>query len=326
MKWVVISTVGKNPGDEFIRVGIGHAIKAVDSKATGSIIDKESNSIFRPEPFDRCILAGMPVFWSLDGNNCWTGVKWWKVLADGWVSNDKRKFAIIGAGSFQDQTNIFRGVNKERLHKEASNLNDRSHTIIVRDDIVNKTTGMNFDVKVCPAILATYDLLKTGSINGCNMMPEGAHYGVFSPTEAGIWQSKAQSIAKELLRNDFKFFSHNDNERLFAKHLGWVDKNIIHYTGDTKAFLQHYKNVDKFFGNRVHGCIVSRANNADVISCGYDSRQEAVRLSGSKILLPSELDINKFSRWVENSDGGKPIDVDNIFDYYKDVLSEFKGE
>ena len=51
MKWVVISTVGKNPGDEFIRVGIGHAIKAVDSKATGSIIDKESNSIFRPEPF-----------------------------------------------------------------------------------------------------------------------------------------------------------------------------------------------------------------------------------------------------------------------------------
>lgn len=327
MNWVIISTTGKNPGDEFIRVGLTNVIKEIDENPTGCVIDKETDSIFKPIPFDRCILSGMPLFWSLNGNDSWNGVKWWKVLTEGWVSADKRKFAILGAGSFQDHSDIFRGVNKNQLHLEAKKINERAHKVVVRDNIVNKITNMDFDVNICPAILSTYNLQKTGSINGCNLMPNGAHYGDFNPTEAGIWQQKVRGIASNLLKNDFKFFSHTNNEKSLAKHLGWKDEDIIHYDGSNlNAFLQHYKNVDKFFGNRVHGCIVSRANNADVISCGYDSRQDAVKLSGAKILLPSELDLNKFSKWLETDTTGTPIDIDNIFQYYKDVLLDFKGE
>lgn len=325
MKWVIITTSGKNPGDEFIQIGLSNVITRIDPNASGYIIDKETPNINEPQEFDKCIWAGMPVFWSLNDNSSWN-VPWWKALTQGNISSDKDKFCVLGAGSFQDATDVKRGANTDRLHLEASIIDQRSHIVVVRDDVVNNITNMNFDVQVCPAILSTYDMEKTESIKGCNLMPNGAHYSEFNQNESNIWRAKQPQISNILQENKFVFFAHNHNEYQHARTLGWNDSDIIAYKSNPKEMLGHYRNVDQFFGNRVHGCIVSRANGADVISCGYDSRQSAVKLSGATTLLPSEITTDYIQTWACSEPQGSTIQLEKIMKYYEDILTDFMGK
>lgn len=322
MNWLLVSTIGKNPGDEFIRCGVGNVIKRIDQHATGLIVDKETNSIHKPHDFDKCIWAGMPVFWSLDHNCSWN-VPWWNVLTRGWVSENKNDFCVLGAGSFQDWKNSKRGLNQDKMHEEARLLNERSHCVVVRDQIACDITNIEFTVKVCPAILSTYNVQKTSSIKACNLMPRGAHYTQFNEKQHKHWCDKQQRIADTLRANNYIFFAHNDEEHDHAIRLGWVEDDIVNYNKDTNNMLKHYRNVDKFFGNRVHGCIVSRANGADVISCGYDTRQEAVRLAGADVYTPEDLDLNMIENWARDEPRDMPIDLDQIMNWYCDLLNDF---
>lgn len=322
MNWLVISTIGKNPGDEFIRIGVENIIKMVDNSASGRVLDKETQSINKHIPFDKCIWAGMPVFWSLHNNSSW-GVPWWNIMTRGWVSNNKNNFCVLGAGSFQDWTDINRGLHKEKMNNEATLLRERSHIVTVRDPVACNTTGVDFDTIVCPAILSTLNMDKTNSIKGCNLMPNGAHYSAFNDNEANIWRNKIKHISRSLLDNNYTFFAHNENEFNYATELGWKDKQIIRYNGNPYDMLAHYRNVDKFFGNRVHGCIVSRGAGADVMSCGYDTRQEAVRLSGARVFLPSEIDISLFEKWVKDEPIVKKFNTTSTIDRYSEILKNF---
>jgi hypothetical protein len=81
-----------------------------------------------------------------------------------------------------------------------------------------------------------------------------------------------------------------------------------------------------FFGNRVHGCIVSRANGADVISCGYDSRQEAVKISGAKAFLPSNIDLNLISKWASSEPKINKFDIKTLSNKYIEILENFKNK
>lgn len=322
MNWLIVSTNKKNPGDEFIRIGIENVIRDVDPEATGRVIDKETQEIFNSVEFDKCVWAGMPVFWSLNENSNWN-IPWWQPMTRGWLSDDKNKFCVLGAGSFQDWKDRYRGMQKDKMHEEAELLKSRSHVVTVRDSLACDITGVDFETIVCPAILSTINKTKTESIKGCNLMPGGAHYSQFNETESTIWNSKEREISRALLENDFHFFAHNEREFKHAKNLGWCDDHIISYTGNPHEMLSHYVNVDKFFGNRVHGCIVSRGTGADVISCGYDTRQEAVRLSGAEVLLPSEVDLNVIDNWA----GEEPnINIFNLTDTkntYHNILDHF---
>lgn len=322
MKWLIVSTIGKNPGDEFIRCGIEAVIKSVDPTATGYVIDKEQPHIFTPQEFDKCIWGGMPVFWCLDRNNSWS-VPWWKVLSQGWVSANKNNFCILGAGSFQDQANPLRGVDTTRMKAEMDNLIARSHTIVARDSVVNTIADSNIPVAICPAIIATNGHVKTREIKGCNLMPQGGHYATFNPTEAAAWRHKQQGIADALRSNGFIFYAHNREEERHAIALGWKPDDIITYTGDLKAFIGAYRNVDKFFGNRIHGCIVARGNNADVVSCGYDSRQEAVKLTGAITVMPSQITADHVNEWAKTYNSSPQLDVSAVYEYYQNTLIDF---
>lgn len=322
MNWLIVSTIGKNPGDEFIKCGVRNIIKRVDKHATGQVVDKETRSIHVPHEFDKCIWAGMPVFWSLHDNTSWN-VPWWNVLTRGWVSESKHDFCVLGAGSFQDWNDCNRGLNRDKMQQEAALLNDRAHAVVVRDPVVRDITNMQFPVKVCPAILANYNTDKTASVKACNLMPRGAHYTQFNATQHTCWLEKQRQVAAILLSNNFMFFAHNDEEYNHAINLGWNVDTIVNYKKDTNNMLEQYRNVDKYFGNRVHGCIVSRANGADVISCGYDSRQEAVRLSGARVLTPEQLDLNLLSMWAESEPKTTCFDLDSTMDWYCELMSEF---
>ena len=128
MKWLIFSTIGKNPGDEFIRVGIEYLISKVDKEAVIEVLDKETNDVYNNSDFDKCIWAGMPVFWSLYSNNNWT-IRWWKNMTGQWPSQNKNNFCVLGAGSFQDWENIYRGADVNGLFASATKLKDNSFKV-----------------------------------------------------------------------------------------------------------------------------------------------------------------------------------------------------
>lgn len=322
MNWLIISTLGKNPGDEFIRVGVNYLIKEIDNNAKIKVLDKETQSMSYSVEFDKCIWAGMPVFWSLYQNNNWS-INWWKYMVGGWTSRVKNNFCVLGAGSFQDWSDINRGLDRASMSRSAKDLSDNSFVVTARDPIVNNICNSSFPTLVCPAIFSTADKQKTESIKGCNLMPNGAHYDVFNPSEGNTWRSIQEDISHILISNGFKFFAHSDIELNHAISLGWKTEDIISYEGDPIKMLEHYRNVDMFLGNRVHGCIVSRANGADVISCGYDSRQEAVKLSGAKAFLPSEIDLSMLSKWASSEPKEKPFDLSSLKKEYIDIIKKF---
>lgn len=323
MKWLIFSTIGKNPGDEFIRVGTEYLIKKVDQSAKIQVLDKETDDIYKKTEFDKCIWAGMPVFWSLYSNSNWT-IRWWKNMTGAWPSHNKNNFCVLGAGSFQDWENIYRGADIHGLSTSASQLDDNSFKVVVRDSVVNDICKSKFKVLICPAIFSCHGKTKTKSIKACNLMPGGAHYRDFNPYQSQVWDLIQQPIADSLIKNNFIFFAHNDREYTFAKKLGWNNESIVNYNKNTNLMLENYINVDKFFGNRVHGCIVSRGNGADVISCGYDSRQEAVKLSGAKTFLPSEINIDEISQWAQSKPIKENPDLKSLESQYLNILNDFK--
>lgn len=325
MKWLIFSTIGKNPGDEFIRVGAEYLIKKVDPNAVIEVLNKETDDIYKNSSFDKCIWAGMPVFWSLNSNNNWS-IKWWKHMTGQWPSTNKNNFCVLGAGSFQDWSDIRRGADVAGLVKSAKDLDKSSFTVVARDPIVNQLCQSNFKTLICPAVFSCQERPKTGSLKACNLMPSGSHYRDFNQMQAAAWDGIKNKIADVLIQNNFIFFAHSSAEYAFAKSLGWKDSAIINYSGKTEAMLSEYRNIDKYFGNRVHGCIVSRGNGADVISCGYDSRQEAVKLSGAKCFLPSDLNIFKLKEWAEKDIVTDSLDLESLESEYLNILTKFKEQ
>lgn len=322
MKWLLITTIKKNPGDEFIRVGIQKLITEIDNDPRFILVDKETTDMDTILNFDKSVWCGMPLFWSLNENKN-HNIKWWKYLVGGWPSIRKNNFCVLGGGSFQDWESVERNADINGLIKSAKDLCRHSYLVTVRDPIVNLMCKTNFEVIVCPAIFSTHGIKKINSIKGCNLMPNGGHYSIFNPKQSLIWQEKVKLISDILLKNDFKFFAHNEEENQFAINMGWKRVNIINYNKNVNDFLNSYRNVDQYFGNRVHGCIVSRGNNANVISCGYDSRQEAVKLTKAKTILPSELNLSKLETWAKYYKPGKNINLPLIKRRYLKIIKEF---
>lgn len=321
MKWCIITTIGKNPGDEFIRIGVENIIREVDKNAEICLVDKETSDIFNNHNFDKCILAGMPVFWSFYDNNFWE-IGWWKPIAEHY-SADKNKFMIMGAGSFQNWKDPTIGLHHKKYNSEIKNISERSWKLILRDKVPNDLTGFNFDVLTCPAVFSTKKYKKTSDIKLCNLMPHGSHYANYDLSEYQQWTSKVKQLTPVLQNAGFTFIAHSSTEAAFAQQVGW--KDIITYNGDPGSLLPHYKNCVKYFGNRVHGCIVAKGVNADVLSCGYDSRQEAVKHSGATCLLPSQIDITQIEKWVDR-DLDQPIfEFEKEFEQQKNIVNEFKN-
>ena len=87
--------------------------------------------------------------------------------------------------------------------------------------------------------------------------------------------------------------------------------------------LSYYRNCTKYFGNRVHGAILSRGVNADVLSCGYDSRQEAVKLTGATCLLPSQLGLDQLEKWVDRNLNQPQFMFDDEYKKQKKIIKDF---
>jgi len=332
MRWTIVTTIGKNPGDEFIRMGVERLIAVNDKEAEITLVDKENMGDMEKAAtgFDKCIWAGMPVFWSFSavGTHNFT-IQWWKHMV-GKFSERKQDFMVMGAGSFQRMTNIWEGVRVLDYVNAMQQLVDRSYAVTLRDDVPNiiaayEGSSLHLPVYPCPAVFAVFagsgPFTSYGIPRIANMMSDGSHYAVFDKQEAATWRSKCGSVIDIMDRAGFVFVVHSATEADEVRRHGG---HVVHtYMGNPTKTVRFYRGVEKFFGNRIHGAIVSRSQGADTLCCGYDSRLRAVEVTGGRIVTPSTLNLDELCKWASAPPEDKPFDMAFEFDRQSELVNAF---
>ncbi len=322
MKWLLVTTIGTNPGDEMIRLGVQNLISKIDSNAQYELLNKESKQDRQANhEFDKAVWCGMPVFWSIVGNHC-SDIVWWPMFKV--LGKNPRVFMVVGAGSFFPWEKKITPWRSGDLKNAAIKLNEVCWKLYARDKIVPQVTGIDFEVCVCPAAFAV-DPTKEKTLKVCNFMPDGAHYRKFGERESARWRDILPKISEICRNNGFVVSAHSADEYALAKKLGWPDERIYKYvSGKPELVADVYSRATCYVGNRVHGAICAAAAGAEVISIGYDTRQEAVKLSGATCLRPSEVDLNRIEAFSKKTVYEKSsFDYEGEFDRQLKVFKEF---
>ena len=71
------------------------------------------------------------------------------------------------------------------------------------------------------------------------------------------------------------------------------------YGKDVDLILDQYAMCSRYFGNRIHGAIISRSIGAESWCVGTDSRLEAAKLAGVRVNTPEQLDLDQLNEWAK---------------------------
>jgi hypothetical protein len=278
MKWLLVSTnpqpnipktnhpggAGWNVGDVFARIGTEQAIRAVDPHAIFDVLNVDDHDdVMRERDFDRCVLAGRPLFWP----NCETFPEWDHVLFPGWPGRDPRKIAALGVGSCYPIPRDDRHV-AERLVELRRKVWDYSLRFRFGNENPSRPA-------VCPASWVLLGRPEKPHRKLCNFMRGGGHYPEFAPDEAIRWGRVEAIVAGELLDRGFEFIAHTEQEREKARTLGFPEDAIV-FADSIEPYLDAYASASHYFGNRMHGAVVLAGRRARVFAVGFDSRLDMI--------------------------------------------------
>ena len=281
---ILLVTTGKNnnPGDQFIRLGVQSLVSSVCPEAVFERINKEDHEdITRERPFDKIILCGMPLWWD-NSVSFSADIHWWEPLMRGWLSERKKDFLILGAGSVVGQ----HPFNAARFGAAVDECVERAFAVVTRNHVMDHPGLIN---SICPAAFSTFDLNVPADrqLKVCNLMPSGAHDAHLNEAEAATWRQKVlPELATALLSKGFLFCAHDQVEYYMARSLGWADPRLF----DTpEEYIAFYRRAKLYVGNRLHAGVVVAASGGAASVVGYDSRIEMVRPFTRSIFKPSEI-------------------------------------
>lgn len=285
MKWLLITTLGTNPGDEFARIGVQNLIRGVDPSPEFDLLNKENPDHYTQRPFDRAIVCGMPLWWSTpeqDNYDIW----WWDKIFNGWIAEDRRKFMILGAGHV-----VLDRI--EKFSKYTASIDyaiRKSWAVSVREPVLDDPRIVD---SVCPSAFSIQK--QSSTFNLCNLMENGGHFPY--PSEQTEWLKKEEAIVELLHASGYKFVAHNDAEHRLAHSIGWSDWSIFRF--DTpEEYLSLYSRSLRYFGNRLHGAAVCAAMGIPTWGVAYDSRIGMVKRLGGHAEKPSEIRLDQLQLWL----------------------------
>lgn len=291
MKWLLITTLGTNPGDEFARLGVQTLIREVDPEAQFDLLNKENPDHYEPREFDRAVICGMPLFWSTRDQDC-QEIWWWERIFHGWIAADKRKLAAIGVGHvFTDRI-----VNLLRYAHAVQEVIDRTWVLTVREPILDHPQIVD---SICPSSFAIEPVNSDVRFPLCNLMVDTGHFPHVC-SEVDAWEKNKEEIVRLLHRGHYRFVAHNDAEHRLAHELGWTDDMISRFE-KPEDYLKLYARAWRYFGNRLHGAAVCAAVKLPTWGVAYDSRIKMVQRLGGHACLPSQIDMPNLSTWLEGA-------------------------
>lgn len=282
MKWLLITTICRNPGDEFARMGVQRAIREADRSATFELLDKETEPTpWQRREFDYCVICGMPLFWDNAVSNC-KEIWWWDEIFNSWPTRDPSRFLAIGVGDvFSSEP-----ANMDRYFRAVREVIGKAAAVTTRNSLPHIPHSTSFGIRrsVCPASFVNLGLGINRPYKLCNFMPDGAHDRHFNPEEADIWKIRAPVIAKQLIEQGFLSICHTPSEVEYATELGFTE--AMHFeTADEYAAA--YSLCDTYIGNRMHGAVIVLGGGGSALAIGYDSRMKMVAELGGTACTPS---------------------------------------
>lgn len=258
----------------------------------------------------------MPLFFNNDVCKS-QDMGWWGALMEGWVSERKRDFLILGVGSVIGRSGIKDQFTYGCAVQQAI---DRAFAVTTRN-IINHPKLIQ---SICPAAFAITEP-RVASVKICNFMTDGAHDPYFDDQEAEIWRSKIQELSDYCLNNDFYFIEHSrpdyEKRQEHGRELGWPEDRIICY--DTaEEYVDTYSRAECYVGNRLHGAVLVASLGRPAIGIGYESRLEMVERVGGHIYYPSTFEL-KFIESLEVRNN--QVYMNAIEDYKQEILRILKS-
>lgn len=303
MRWLLVSTnpaphlpntthpdgAGWNIGDVFARIGTEQVIRDVDPSATFDILNMDSHdSITTERPFDRCVLAGRPLFWKdCESHHLWTHV------LQGWASRGKKKPLALGVGGCYALPR-----DEEAFDQSIRNARALCHAVSLRDK-ANEPAAL---LSVCPASWTLLNRPERLSRKLCNFMVWGGHYPGMADNEQRHWRQCVEEYAFALMDLGFEFVAHTTQEVKVARMLGFPADAVI-YSECIDDYLTAYASASHYFGNRMHGAVVLAGRRAKIMAVGYDSRLSMVHRVWGDGRLPSELSVSDVMAFARSEPG-----------------------
>lgn len=278
MKWIIVSTnrspyvagtnhpngAGWNVGDNFARLGVEEIVREVDPSAVFAHVNMDHPETYqRPQPFDRAIFAGRPMFWK----GCEKHPLWHDLL-NGWLCREPRKVLALGVGDvFPRLTHV----------SEIRPLVEAAERKVWRLTVRRRELGT---YGACPStwLLRDRDELPVRKL--CNLMRGGGHYPDFDPTSSAAFEVLLADTARHLIAAGFEFIAHTMEERRLAVSLGF---ERVHFHSSPQAYLASYATAAEYVGCRVHGALVLASRLASATVIASDSRAWAARDAGIQL-------------------------------------------
>lgn len=327
MKWLLLTTARRTPetlnsnvGDEFACIGTENLIRAVDRNAEFDRLNVENPNEWTERPFDRCVFAGRPLWWSQrPGTDCLDHF-WWEPIMRGWPTKNRRNFLVLGAGSvcvgeIHDTVKYIRAIYE--VYK-------RAWAVTTRNTVLDHP---GFIDSVCPSAFAVPPrVLQKKAQKVCNLMVDGGHFPL-SSDDAGAWVDKFDSIVRELLRSEYTFVAHTEPERDLALSLGWKPEDVRLFSS-AEEYLSFYARTTCYFGNRLHGAAVCAALGIPTVAVAYDTRLNFVRRLGARALRPSQIDLGHLKFWLRGvlSPTTPQVDLATEYERLCELLYRFAYE
>lgn len=294
MRWLLITnTENRNPGDEWIRIGVQRLVRDIDKSPVFILRNKEFVEDQASEvDFDKAIWCGSPLFWSHEYQGCWEN-HWWNAWINGWLFKERSKVLILGVGSAlgkapHDKTKYFDAI--ETVRQKCWKLVTRQK--VVPDDRI--------PVSCCPSVFALAGDTTVKTLRLCNLMPDGAHDSFLNEEESSVWRKIAPAVSETLKSMGFELVCHAQFEDVFAETLGWP-KAKIHFKPETaEDYLPLYAKAQCYVGNRMHGAMLAIGAGSPAMAIGYDSRLGMVSYAGGRTVIPSNLSVSAIRDWMDD--------------------------
>lgn len=294
MKWLLITnTQNRNPGDEWIRIGVQRIIRDVDPFPEFVLRNKEFVEDQDAEvKFDKAIWCGSPLFWSHQYQGCWENY-WWVKWIHGWLFNDKRKILVMGVGDV-----IGNEIHDKTVYNEAiATVKSKCWLLVTRNKICSDP---EIQIACCPSVFALAGDKTPKTLNLCNLMPDGAHDSLLNEQESKAWHEKVKPFSEFLKNLGFEIVCHAAFEEEFIETLGWPKEKIHRKPTTAEGYFPIYAKAKVFVGNRLHGAMLTIGAGGAAMAIGYDSRLGMVSYVNGTVVRPTELNFPTVKKWINS--------------------------
>lgn len=317
----LVTTVGRNIGDEFIREGVRSFLDEVLGDYDALYVDKHDlTTAHKPlldeldpptdklEAADLIVQCGAPQFWHLGQSSCFNDpwvIALWDRLAQ---LRHRTPILNLGIGTCQPrQDDMGSLADTPELAAFARRVVECCAMTTTRDGLTSRLLGA-FDLPhthlPCPAFAAARRVMHgrtepadARDVLAINFMELAGHWLLKPDNDPRRW---SDVVLKTLatLRSQYRllFVAHDAADRKFLAYCNAPDEHVF-FSRDYRDYLSLYSRVAGIVANRVHAAVCVAGFGKPAVLVGTDSRIA----TASELGIPTMDQADVSAEWIVDS-------------------------